>query len=253
MPFYNQRWFVVLVEVFYLIVLFGLALYYFTDPKKTIPFTGIPLPETLGSLPIGVLWFGALGAVVISISGAFDHRSDWDPSWNLWHFTRPLIGISLAVVSWLIFEAGILAVGSNPAPSAAATPTSTGTSPKNLLYYLIAFIVGYREEIFRALIKRVADVILTPNTPPDGAAVPVISAVNPLQGAAAGGDVVTISGSGFMGATSVNFAATPATGITVVSDKQITATSPAGTAGASVQVTVTTKAGTGTGGRFTYQ
>jgi hypothetical protein len=251
-PIYNQRWFVVLVEVFYLIVLFVLALIYFTDPRKSIPFTPFTIPDTLGALPIGVPWFGALGAVVISLSGAFDHRSDWDPSWNLWHFTRPFIGVSLAIISWLIFEAGILAVGSNPTPT--GSPPATATSPKNLLYFLIAFIVGYREEIFRDLIKKVADVILTPNTPSSsGGAVPVISAVNPPAGPAPGGTSVTIDGSGFTGATSVKFGTALATNVNVISDKQISAVSPAGTAGSRVQITVTTKAGNATSGGFTYQ
>lgn len=252
MPIYQQRWFVVLVEVFYLIVLFVLAIIYLTDPRKAIPFTSFTLPDTLGALPIGVPWYGAVGAVLISLSGVFDHRNDWDPSWNLWHFTRPLIGITLAIVSWLIFEAGILAVGSSPVPT--GSTSASVASPKNLLYYLIAFIVGYRESIFRDLIKRVADVILTPSTPAgsSGPAVPVISAVNPPQGTAAGGTGVTIAGSGFTGATSVKFGPTPATGVTVVSDKQITGTSPAGTAGATVPITVTTKVGSGTGGTFTY-
>ncbi len=260
MPISHQRWFVVLVEVFYLVVLFGLALIYFTVPHKSIPFTSITLPDMLGTLPVGVPWFGALGAVIISLSGAFDHRDDWDPSWNLWHFTRPLIGISLAIVSWLIFEAGILAVGSNPASAVVSNPASTGSTtssteqvpPKYLLYYVIAFVVGYREEIFRALIKKVADVILTTNTSSGSGAAPVISSVNPTQGPAAGGTSVTITGSGLTDATSVKFGPSPAMNVTVVSDKQITATSPAGAAGTVVRITVTTKAGSSTGGGFTY-
>ena len=53
---------------------------------------------------------------------------------------------------------------------------------------------------------------------------------------------MTITGSGFTGATSVKFGATAATAMTVGSDAQITATSPAGSD--TVDVTVTTPAGT---------
>ncbi len=166
----EKRGFIVAVEVVYLLLLFALALIYLTDVAGP---SHLSLPASFGPLPVGVPWFGALGAVIISLSGAFDHRQDWDPSWNLWHVTRPLIGISLAVISWLIFQAGILAVGSSPAPpSSASNPASAVATPTNLLFYLIAFVVGYREQVFRELIKRVADVILSPanGTTPDDTA-----------------------------------------------------------------------------------
>ena len=53
---------------------------------------------------------------------------------------------------------------------------------------------------------------------------------------------MTITGSGFTGATDVGFGTTSAAAMTVDSDTQITATSPAGTG--TVDVTVTTPAGT---------
>jgi hypothetical protein len=97
-----------------------------------------------------------------------------------------LIGISLAIIAWLTFQAGILAVGSTASVPAASTVASQVTAPTNYLFYLIAFVVGYREQVFRQLIKRVADVILAPgdNQPPVGAALPLISALNPTNGRA---------------------------------------------------------------------
>lgn len=58
----------------------------------------------------------------------------------------------------------------------------------------------------------------------------------PNNGPEAGGTVVTINGSGFTGATGVNFGATPATDVTVISDNVITATTPAGTGKVTVSV-----------------
>jgi len=72
---------------------------------------------------------------------------------------------------------------------------------------------------------------------------PVVSAVAPASGSTAGGTPVTVTGSGFTGATVVNFGANAATGLTVKSDTQLTVTSPAGAAG-KVDVTVTVPAGT---------
>ncbi len=74
-------------------------------------------------------------------------------------------------------------------------------------------------------------------------AAPTVTSISPISGPLAGGTSVTISGTGFTGATGVKFGATPATGITVSSATQITATAPAGSAG-TVDVTVTTPGGT---------
>lgn len=240
LPWYDRLGFVLLVEIFYLLVLFVIALVYLTNLRTQLSFT---IPDSFGPLAIGVPWFGALGAVMISLSGIFAHRNDWDPSMKYWHLTRPLVGAALAIIAVLIFQAGILAVGATPTP-----PTGV-TAPANLLYYLIAFLVGYREETFRELIKRLTDVILTPG---GGASPPVITIINPPQGKVDGGDNVTIMGSGLTGTTSVKFGTTPAQNIQVDSDGQITAVTPPGAPGA-VSVTVTTKAGSVTGGVFTYE
>jgi autotransporter passenger strand-loop-strand repeat protein len=71
-----------------------------------------------------------------------------------------------------------------------------------------------------------------------------VTGVSPASGPAAGGVTVTITGTAFTGATAVSFGSTPATNFNVVSATQITATEPAGTAGQSVDVTVTTPTGT---------
>ncbi|MGA8725166.1 MAG: IPT/TIG domain-containing protein, partial [Acidimicrobiales bacterium] len=59
------------------------------------------------------------------------------------------------------------------------------------------------------------------------APVPTVSSVAPSAGPAAGGTSVTITGTGFTAATAVAFGFTAATTFAVVSDTQITATSPA--------------------------
>jgi hypothetical protein len=71
---------------------------------------------------------------------------------------------------------------------------------------------------------------------------PTVTAINPSSGPLAGTNSVTISGSGFSGATAVFFGGNAATGFTVNSPTSITATVPAGTVG-TVDVTVTTPVG----------
>ncbi|SHH24803.1 cell wall-binding repeat-containing protein [Desulfosporosinus lacus] len=71
---------------------------------------------------------------------------------------------------------------------------------------------------------------------------PVISSITPSSGPESGGITVTINGSGFTGATVVNFGTALGTNLTVISDTSITVTSPAGTG--TIDVTVTTPDGT---------
>jgi hypothetical protein len=82
-------------------------------------------------------------------------------------------------------------------------------------------------------------------------AAPTLTSITPNQGLAAGGNTVTLTGTGFTGATAVTFRTTPATSFTVVSDTQITAVVP-GQAPASVAVTVTTPGGTSNGVIYIY-
>jgi hypothetical protein len=70
-----------------------------------------------------------------------------------------------------------------------------------------------------------------------GPAPPTVTGVNPTSGPTAGGTNVTISGANLTGATSVNFGASAATNLTVVSSTQITATSPPGSGTVDVIVT----------------
>jgi hypothetical protein len=80
---------------------------------------------------------------------------------------------------------------------------------------------------------------------------PVISSLSPDHGPAAGGTVVTITGTGFTGATGVTFDGTPATSYTVDSDTQITATTPAHTSGP-VDVVVSSVGGDSAPLTYTY-
>ena len=82
------------------------------------------------------------------------------------------------------------------------------------------------------------DVVLTAAVTP----APTVAGISPNSGPDAGGTPVTITGSGFTGATGVDFGMTAATDVTVVNSTTITAESPAGTG--VVDVTVVTPAGT---------
>jgi hypothetical protein len=81
-----------------------------------------------------------------------------------------------------------------------------------------------------------------------------VTGVSPTSGSAAGGDTVTVTGSGFTGTTGVSFGTATASNLLVASDTQLTVTSPQAAVG-TVDVTVTTPAGTSaatSADQFTY-
>lgn len=84
---------------------------------------------------------------------------------------------------------------------------------------------------------------------------PTITGLSPAAGSTAGGTTVTVTGTGFLGATAVTFGGTAVASFTVVSDTSITAPAPAHVAGA-VNVAVTAPGGTTAAtaaSQYTYQ
>ena len=83
---------------------------------------------------------------------------------------------------------------------------------------------------------------------------PTISSVSPRAGSTAGGNTVTINGSGFLPGAVVKFGATASATVTFVSGTQVKTVAPAHSAG-NVDVTVTTAGGTSitsAADRYTY-
>jgi hypothetical protein len=82
---------------------------------------------------------------------------------------------------------------------------------------------------------------------------PTVTGVTPSSGPTAGGTKITITGTGFVTGATVTIGGIAATVVTVVNTTSITATTPAGTAGAQ-SVIVTTPGGPGTlTNGFTYE
>jgi hypothetical protein len=137
-----------LLEALYLLLLGAVFVAWETSPSVRHAF-----PANLGALPIGVPWFGAVGATLISLTGVFKHSDDWDPNYGLWHYARPLIGAFLGSMGALLF-----AVIVDSATTASGHRTSSA-------FYVVAFLVGYREATFRSLIQRATDLLLAPSDP----------------------------------------------------------------------------------------
>jgi hypothetical protein len=103
--------------------------------------------------------------------------------------------------------------------------------------------------LFRVIVAATAAVLCTlglsavAGTAARAAAAPTVTSVSPSEGVATGGIHVTITGSGFTGATAVVFGSTDEA-FTVVSDTEITAVESAQPVGTVVDVTVVTPDGT---------
>lgn len=87
-------------------------------------------------------------------------------------------------------------------------------------------------------LQEVADNTALPPNPP------TVTGISPNNGSVAGGTSVTITGTAFTYATAVTIGGVACTGITIVSDTEITATTPAGSVGTD-DVVVTNPGGTG--------
>jgi hypothetical protein len=147
------------------------------------------------------------------------------------HQIRDLVrNVDLRRQAWRWMGRGITPLPNNWGPGGAidADPAGTADNPNSTLWEVGSF--GERRDDDSAMNQAVVNFTG-----------PLVAGISPNSGAPAGGTAVVITGSGFASATSVNFGATPASTMTVVSDSQITTTSPAG-AGA-VDVTVTTPSG----------
>ncbi len=144
------------LEMIYLAGLLAAAGFYFSS-RSTF---AAALPSAFGPVPLGVPWFGALGAVTTGLSAVFVHEHDWKDSFAYWHVARPFMGATLGIVASLI----VASLAATIVPG--APPSNAGLS------YVVAFTVGYRERLFRQLIKRVTNLFFRAGRSEKGDGVP---------------------------------------------------------------------------------
>jgi hypothetical protein len=107
-------------------------------------------PSSFGQIPVGVVWFGAIGAEVISLYGIFVHNHEWKASYNYWHYIRPLFGAVTGSIGALLYLVA-LQLGSKG---------KVTVDP--LTFYAVAFIFGFADKSFLQMVKNVTDVIVKP-------------------------------------------------------------------------------------------
>ncbi len=133
-------------------------------------YTHVPAAEGIkgqafsfqSTLPLWVPWAGALGGTTVSLVGVAHHSADWNgPKYALWHLLRPLLGMitgTLAVLILLFVIRGV--VGEVNLPATGKPYDNAGLA----VLFVLAFVVGFREETFIELVKRVVDVLFGPGS-----------------------------------------------------------------------------------------
>lgn len=125
----------------YLVVLVLLALLYGAN------YSSLPsyIREPLGAMPLSVVWFGALGGVMISLHGIFNREGS-----SSWHAFSGAMGAVFGVVSYLAL---ILIIKASTNTSAIVFNTIT--------FDLIAFIAGFGQKQFQVVLKKLSGLLFS--------------------------------------------------------------------------------------------
>jgi hypothetical protein len=108
-------------------------------------------PTKIGPLPLSAIWFGAIGGLLVSLQGIFAFNHEWRRRFDYWHYMRPALGAIMGTLGCLVF------IALSTAASSSKTPTPDAT-----FYAVIALALGYREQSFRELLKRLIDTVILP-------------------------------------------------------------------------------------------
>ncbi len=105
-----------------------------------------------------------------------------------------------------------------------------------------------RVRVVFAFLTLLVGLLVVGQASPASAEAPTVTSITPSGGGLAGGEIVTIKGTDFTGATAVKFDTVDATSFAVISSTRIVAEVPAASAAATAAITVTNADGTNTGG-----
>jgi hypothetical protein len=153
------------------------------------------------ALTVESAWFGALGGVIISLKGIYEHSTGadgWDGSYNLWHLGRPVSGAIaglMTVVLLMVINSG-------------------GVNLSTPVVFATAFIFGTQERRFFNLLYEVARLVV--QVPEDAKTGFAITDIQPSEGGA--GAVIVITGQGIGADATVKLGAATVEKLVVSSD-----------------------------------
>jgi len=176
-----------------------------------------------------VIFAGALGGLVHTLRSFFWYVGNRKLvlSWTGFYITQPILGATLATVFYLVVRGGFF------------SPQSTISDTSPFGFAALAALIGMFTDQAAEKLKQIAENLFA-KAPKgaDHAGPPVVAGVSPNQGTQAGGDQVTVTGSGFMQNATVTFGGQAATNVQVASGgTSLTAVTPAGSGSVTVEVT----------------
>lgn len=175
----SRRRIIFFYDIVWMAILAGIALYLMRwnncfiprAPSGNFPLHGFPdadgcWPWVKYKLFFNCMWFGALGGVVISLKGVYDHGASADPwknDYNLWHIGRPLSCAAAGLIAGLLFY--LVMPDKNFSP---------------LVLYGVAFVFGTQDRAFFDFLSTFAGRFLPKND--QTAPVLNVSGVVPAEG-----------------------------------------------------------------------
>jgi len=126
----------------------ALILFLYTSAAIKIFLFPPPYISPTSQTVIGCAIVGGIGGCVYCLRGVYINfcvRGQWDPSWHVWYFIRPIISAVCGAVSFLFLSAGLLVLESAPRPNAS-----------ELGFYALAFVAGLNVDKFVAKIEEIA-------------------------------------------------------------------------------------------------
>ncbi len=115
-------------------------------------------PASIAGLPTGTLWntllWGGIGGVTGGLWALMRHLVDYDPQNARWYYVSPLVGLIFGPLVALVADAGL------PALVQLVGTTSTGMDVRPAVLYLLAWLVGFQQNVLLALVRSVLKQIL---------------------------------------------------------------------------------------------
>jgi len=135
-----MRWIISLYLVILLII--GIILGF------RISNEALEITNPLIKLGMFCVLFGVLGGITHCIRSIYLHSSlkkDWDNSWNIWYFLRPIVSGIIGLMSMIVIKAGLLAFNAD-----------TNIEDRLLAYLAIAFLAGYNVKNFLSKLEDIS-------------------------------------------------------------------------------------------------
>jgi hypothetical protein len=100
---------------------------------------------------------GGVGGTSKSLFSLHQHvtKRDFDRQHLMWYYTSPILGVVLGIFVWAFVR--LVVVGGGAAVGLASTNT---TSNSDFVYYLLAWVVGFQQNLVLKLVEKVKDTLL---------------------------------------------------------------------------------------------